>query len=251
VPLFRSTMLISLGAGLLLGAGPLLFPLFLQYATGRSATDSGLIMLPVSIGTLAGSTFAGRYIASTGRYRPLAVAGFVTAVVTLTFVTTMDVDVHIWLLSIVMFMFGTAMANTGTVASTASQSAVEPSDLGVANGVNLFIRMVGASVSVAVAGAIFDARLGQQLALRVPDGTTTPSGDLRELVVEPDQVRELAPAVSQAVIESIADAVNRGFAWLVPIAVLGLVVTLAMTAPPLRDGSAHPASDTALDSTDR
>ena len=50
------------------------------------------------------------------------------------------------------------------MASTASQSAVEPSELGVANGVNLFIRMVGASVSVAVSGAVFDARLGQQLA---------------------------------------------------------------------------------------
>ena len=160
--LFRSTMLVSVGAGLLLGSGPLLFPLFLQYATGRSATNSGLIMLPVSLGTLAGATFAGRYIASTGRYRPLALVGFVTAGCALVFVATMGVDVRVWLLTIVMFVFGTALATTGTVASTASQSAVEPSELGVANGVNLFIRMVGASVSVAVSGAVFDARLGPQ-----------------------------------------------------------------------------------------
>ena len=168
VPLFRTTMLISIGAGLLLGAGPLLFPLFLQYATGRSATNSGLIMLPVSLGTLAGATFAGKYIATTGRYRSIARGGFIAAIVSLTFVATMDVDVEIWMLTIVMFVFGTAAATSGTVASTVSQSAVEPTELGVGNGVNLFIRMVGASVSVAVCGAVFDSRLGQQLALRVP-----------------------------------------------------------------------------------
>jgi hypothetical protein len=242
-PLFRTTMLISIGAGLLLGSGPLLFPLFLQYATGRSATNSGLIMLPVSLGTLAGSTFAGRYIAATGRYRPLAAVGFGSAFLTLAFVATMDAGVPIWMLTIVMFFFGTAVANTGTVASTASQSAVEPSELGVANGVNLFIRLVGASVSVAVSGAVFDARLGQQLAQRVPPGTTTASGDLRDLVVEPDQVRELAPPLARAVIESIADAVNRGFMWMVPIAFLGIAVTLTMKAPPLRDGSTRPSPD--------
>jgi EmrB/QacA subfamily drug resistance transporter len=250
-PLFRSTMLISIGAGLLLGAGPLLFPLFLQYATGRSATNSGLIMLPVSIGTLAGSTFAGRYIASTGRYRPLAAVGFATAFAALLVVATMDVGVHLWLLTIVMFLFGTSVANTGTVASTASQSAVQPSELGVANGVNLFIRMVGASISVAVSGAVFDARLGQQLAQRVPAGTTTASGDLRDLVIEPDQVRELPPGVARAVIESIAEAVNRGFMWLVPIAFLGIVVTLTMRAPALRDGSTTAAPGASLDTTDQ
>ena len=35
----------------------------------------------------------------------------------LVFVVTMDVDVHIWLLTIVMFVFGTSLANTGTVAN--------------------------------------------------------------------------------------------------------------------------------------
>ena len=55
-------------------------------------------------------------------------------------------------------------------------------------------------------------------------------------------------------IESIADAVNRGFMWLVPVAALGFAVTLVMKAPPLRDGSSHAtshaASDAPLDSTD-
>jgi hypothetical protein len=140
------------------------------------------------------------------------------------------------LLVAAMFVFGMASATIGTVASTVSQSAVARTELGVANGVNLFVRTVAASISVAIAGALFDARLGQQLARRVPAGAADP-GDLRRLVQEPDEVRQLEPAVARAVIESIGDAVNRGFWWLIPVAVGGLLLTLVMGAEQLHETS--------------
>ena len=59
------------------------------------------------------------------------------------------------------------------------------------------------------------------------------------------------PGVARAVIESIAEAVNRGFMWLVPIAFLGLVVTLTMKAPAFRDGSTTAAPGASLDTTDQ
>lgn len=233
-PLFRTMMVVSAGCGLMMGAGPLLFPLFLQYSAGRSATDSGILMLPVSIGTLAGATLAGRSIANTGHYRGIARLGFAAAVVTLLFLATMDIGVHLALLTVAMFVFGTATALTGTVASTVSQSAVAPAELGVSNGVNLFVRMLSASLSVAIAGAVFDWRLVQQLDARLPADAAS-SADLRDLVEEPEEVRQLVPAVSRAVTESIADAVNWAFAWMVPVALAGLVVALVMRAQPLRD----------------
>lgn len=238
LPVFRTMMVISAGAGLLMGAGPLLFPLFLQYAAGRSATNSGVLMLPLSLGTLAGAVLAGRMIAATGHYRYLARAGFAAAVVTLVFVATMGIDVHTLALTAAMFGFGAAAATAGTVASTVSQSPVERSELGVANGINLFVRTLSASLSVAISGAVFAARLRGQLDERIPAGTTD---DLTSLVQEPDKVRELPPELSSAVIESIADAVNRAFLWMVPVALAGLAITLVMRSQPLRDREPDPA----------
>jgi EmrB/QacA subfamily drug resistance transporter len=232
-PLFRSTMFLSVAAGALMGPGPLLFPLFLQYATGRSATSSGVLMLPVSVGTLSGATLAGRLIAARGSYRYLVRAGFAMAVLVLAFVATIDLDVDQTMLIAAMFLFGLAAATLGTVASTVSQSAVEAHELGVANGVNLFLRTMTVAMSVAVAGAVFDQRLVEQLGERVPQGDRP--GDLRSLVREPEQVRALAPDVSKAVIRSIAEAVNRGFLWFVPVAVVGLLASLAMRAHTLDD----------------
>jgi hypothetical protein len=233
--LFSSTMVVSAGAGLLMGAGPLLFPLFLQYATGRSATGSGLLMLPISFGTLAGAMLAGRLIAKTGNYLYLVRAGFGLCAVALVFAATMDVDIDTKLLISCMFVYGGTAAVAGTVASTVSQSAVEPSDLGVGNGVNLFIRTLSVSLSVAITGAVFDSRLLDQLAQKLPPDAATDPSDLHALVQEPDKVRALPPPISHAVIESIAEAVNRAFLWLVPVALAGFVFASLMRAQPLRD----------------
>lgn len=233
--LFSSMMVVSMCAGSLLGPASLLFPIFLQFAAGRSATNSGILMLPVSIGTLIGSTVAGRYIASSGSYRALARIGFGGGVIALIFLGTMGTDVNTVLLTALMLVYGIAISFGGTVASTVSQSAVEPTELGVGNGVNLFIRTMSASLSVAIAGAFFDSRLGSELDKRVPAQALVTLGDPRSLVQTPEDVRALEPTVSRAVVDSIASGVRWAFLLLIPAAAIGLITALVMRAHPLRD----------------
>jgi EmrB/QacA subfamily drug resistance transporter len=232
--LFSSTMVISVGSGVMLGPASFLLPIFLQFASGRSATRSGIIMLPVTVGTLIGTTIAGRLIASTGQYRFLARIGFGGGIASLIFFATMGTDVNTGLLAGCMLVYGIAIALCGTVASTVSLSAVGPGELGVANGINLFIRTLSASLSVAVVGALFNSRLGDQLTQRVPSETLATLGDPRALVQTPEDVRALEPAVSHAVIESISRSVTWGFAWILPAALAGLVMALVMRTYPLR-----------------
>ncbi|MGE0306942.1 MAG: MFS transporter, partial [Acidimicrobiia bacterium] len=233
--LFSSMMVVSVGAGALLGPASLLFPIFLQFAAGRSATNSGILMLPVSIGTLIGSTIAGRYIASTGNYRGLARIGFGAGVGALIFLSMMSTGINTVVLTALMLVYGIAISFGGTVASTVSQSAVAPTDLGVGNGVNLFIRTLSASLSVAMSGAFFDSRLGSELDRRVPPETLATLGDARSLVQTPDDVRALEPTVSRAVIESIASGVRFAFLLLIPAAAAAFVTVMVVRAHPLRD----------------
>jgi len=231
---FRSTMALSICAGLLLSAGPLLLPMFLQYSAGLSATNSGVLMLPLSLGLMAGSWIGGRRIAATGHYRYLVFCGFGGVLLAVLFVTTMSIDVHTAFLTAAMVVLGCGGALVGTVASTASQGAVERSDLGVANGVNLFVRNIGAMLSAAITGAMFDARLLSGLRERVPSSVLDGLDNPRALIGKPDAVRALDPPVSRAIIESIGDAVSWAFVWLVPVCALGLLVAAVMKAPPLR-----------------
>jgi hypothetical protein len=161
--------------------------------------------------------------------------GYGGGVITLIFLGTMRTDVNTVLLTVLMLVYGIALSFGGTVASTVSQSAVEPTDLGVGNGVNLFIRTMSASLSVAMAGAFFDSRLGRELDERVPAETLATLGDPRSLVQTPKDVRALEPTVSRAVIESIASGVRWAFLLMIPAAAIGFVTAMVIRTHPLRD----------------
>ena len=68
--------------------GAIMFlPLFVQGVQGKSATNSGIILMPLMLGAMVMSIGAGQILARTGRYKVLVIVGFVT------------VSVGAWLLS--------------------------------------------------------------------------------------------------------------------------------------------------------
>ena len=84
--LFRnSTFLICSILGFLIGfalfGGVVFLPLFFQVVTGVSATNSGLLILPLTAGVVLGSMGSGRLISRTGRYKAFPVAGSALTVV--------------------------------------------------------------------------------------------------------------------------------------------------------------------------
>ena len=59
--------------------GAIMFlPLFVQGVQGKSATNSGIILMPLMLGAMVTSIGAGQILARTGRYKVLVICGFVT-----------------------------------------------------------------------------------------------------------------------------------------------------------------------------
>jgi len=65
-------------------------PLFLQVATGASATVSGLLLLPLLLGAAASTAVSGRLISTTGRYKRFPVAGLALMALGLFLLSLMD-----------------------------------------------------------------------------------------------------------------------------------------------------------------
>ena len=92
--LFRnSTFLICSILGFLIGfalfGGVVFLPLFFQVVTGVSATNSGLLILPLTAGIVLGSMGTGRLISWTGRYKAFPVAGSALTVVGMSLLSQM------------------------------------------------------------------------------------------------------------------------------------------------------------------
>jgi EmrB/QacA subfamily drug resistance transporter len=135
--LFRNDILTtSLVLGFLMGFamfGTIVFlPVYLQAVTGASATDSGLLLLPLMFGIVITSIGSGRMITATGRYKIFPIAGNAFMALGLFLLSTMDRTTPRWESSLWMFLVGAGIGLVMQVLVIAAQNAVAHRDRHVA-----------------------------------------------------------------------------------------------------------------------
>jgi EmrB/QacA subfamily drug resistance transporter len=153
--LFRSgTFSMATGLGFLIGFGMfgamLTIPLYLQIVVGLSPTASGFAMLPMVLGLMVSSIGSGQLISRTGKYRWLPTIGIALVAAGYALLTTLRVDSSVWLLSAIMVLVGLGLGMVQQALTLATQSAVEPRDMGVATSAATFFRQIGGTLGAAV-----------------------------------------------------------------------------------------------------
>ena len=137
-------------------------PLLVQWGHGTDATTAGLSLMTMSTGWSVGGLFAGQLLNRLG-FRPLALAG--ATLMTLGYVTlALRPDVDWGALLVIGGATGIGMGLVSITLVVAVQNAIEPAHRGVATSGLLFFRNVGATLGVALMGAMLTARLGVRLA---------------------------------------------------------------------------------------
>jgi EmrB/QacA subfamily drug resistance transporter len=218
--------------------GAIIFlPLYLQTVGRATATNSGLLILPLMVGLMATSIGSGKIITKTGRYKIFPILGTATSAVGLFLLSTMNVGTPRWESSAYMIVLGLGLGMIIQVMVLAVQNAVEHRDLGTATGVETFSRSMGASFGVAIFGAILNNRLAFNLTRLLP--TDAAHGvDPRSLVSSPDAIRRLPPAIHGPVIEALSKSIHVTFLVAVPLLTVAFGVTWLLKETPLRS-TAH------------
>jgi MFS family permease len=214
-------------------AATVFMPLFLQTATGASATNSGLLLLPLMLGILVTSIGSGRLISRTGRYKIFPALGFALMMGGLGALATIDWRTTRLVASLYMLVFGLGFGMVTQVLVLAIQNAVDRRELGTATAAANFVRGAGGAVGVAIFGTAFADRLGYWLPRSVPGRLL---GHLHPAVLQasPGTVRTLPPLVRDGVAQAVAHAVDTVFLIAAPIAALGFLVVLLLKEYPLR-----------------
>ena len=237
---------VSSALGFLTGCGlfgsVIFLPLFLQVVTGVSATNSGLLLLPLTAGVVAGSVGSGRIISRTGRYRGWPIGGLAFASVGMALLTLMHAGTPLVWSSLFMIILGLGVGATMQVTVLVVQNSVDHRDLGVATGAVQFFRQMGGAFGVAAFGAIMNFRLMADLPARVPpQALAEVGGDIGALLASPVAIRALPPAVAAGVTASVESAIQAVFVWCVPPMVLGFGLAWFLKEIPLRE-TVHSAS---------
>ncbi|MGW2594020.1 MFS transporter [Streptomyces sp. NPDC001515] len=227
--IFNVTALVGAVVGVALFGAASYLPTFLQMVDGATATESGLLMLPMMGGIVGASVVSGQLISRTGRYRVYPIAGSAVSAVGMWLLSRLETDTPRIEYSIAQAVLGLGIGLIMPVLVLAVQNSVRPADLGTATSANNYFRQIGGSVGAAVFGTLFAGRLADALAVRLPTGSDLPDAES----ITPQLVHAMDPALRDAYIRAYADAMPRIFLYLVPVLVLGLVLAFFLKEKPL------------------
>ncbi|MFJ8399517.1 MFS transporter [Streptomyces microflavus] len=226
---FNVTGLVGAVVGVALFGAASYLPTYLQMVDGASATESGLLMLPMMLGIVGGSIVSGQLITRTGRYRIYPIVGSAVSVVGMWLLSGLEVGTSRLEYSLWQAVLGTGIGLVMSVLVLAVQNSVRPADLGTATSANNYFRQIGGSVGAAIFGTLFAGRLSDALGIRLPTGVELPAPES----ITPQIVHAMEPALRDAYIQAYADAMPRIFLYLVPVLVLGLVLAFFLKEKPL------------------
>ncbi|MET7594228.1 MFS transporter [Streptomyces sp. NPDC004082] len=240
---FNVTALVGLVIGIALFGAASYLPTYLQMVDGATATESGLLMLPMMGGIVGASVISGQLISHTGRYKVYPVLGAALSVVGMWLLSRLEVDTPRLHYSVWMAVLGAGIGMVMPVLVLAVQNSVRPADLGTATSANNYFRQIGGSVGAAVFGTLFANRLADALAERLPARADGPDGPDPESIT-PQLVHAMPAALRDEYIRAYADAMPRIFLYLVPVLVLGLLIAFFLKEKPLvsHNAPAEPAS---------
>src|SRR5690349_6251680 len=141
--IFTVSALGGLVVGAVLFAVSIYVPVFSQGGQGVSATSSGVILIPFSLGWVVAATLTGQLISRTGRYRPFPIVGGAFILAGLVSLTLLGQDWPPASVSAILAVTGFGMGMTFQPYVIATQNAVDPANLGIATATIQFFRSMG------------------------------------------------------------------------------------------------------------
>lgn len=152
---------------LLFGAGMfasfIYVPLFAQEVLGFSATNSGVIILPMVAGLVVSSAIGGRLIAKTGHYKMILVAGLLIGAIGTALLGNIGPSSTYFDLAWRMVLVGLGVGAAMPIFTLIVQNSFSHKELGVASSSVQLFRSVGSTVGVAALGGLMNNILSHKL----------------------------------------------------------------------------------------
>jgi EmrB/QacA subfamily drug resistance transporter len=217
--IFSLSMAIVFLIGMAMFGAMLYIPLFAQDVLGRTATNSGVILMPMVLSLVPASIFTGQIVSRTGKYKVITIFGMALTTVGLLWMSTVSPATTNSELILHMVAVGIGLGIAMPVFNLVVQNAFPHSRLGVATASVQLFRSVGATVGVAVMGGILNSGLARRIGDIVSDPsikqlsdssnkaldyTNLHAGQLQQVLSAPGQhqatakIADIAPGAQQA-----------------------------------------------------
>ncbi|MFE0101464.1 MDR family MFS transporter [Streptomyces sp. NPDC059009] len=238
---FSLMSVIGFITGFVMFGAMLFLPLYQQAVQGASATNSGLLLLPLLLAMMAVSFFAGRFTTSTGKYKLFPIVGGVFMVAGLVLLSQMDTGTSRFTTGLYMVVLGIGMGCLMQITMLVAQNSVELKDMGVASSSATLFRTLGSSFGVAIMGALFNNRVQHEMAERA--GATGGQATEKSAQLTKEALDKLPVAAKEAYQHAVSSGTHAAFLLGSAIAVAVLIAAFFVKETPLRGSGPAESGD--------
>ena len=222
---------LSFVSGLAMFGAVTFLPLYQQVAQGISATNSGLLMLPLLGGMLGTAPLVGHLVTKTGKFRGYPILGSVAMTAGMLGLATLTPETNQFFVGAAMLAAGVGMGCFMQLTVLIAQNSVANDHLGAASGTSMLFRNLGNSLGVSLLGALYVAGLRDTLTDRLgPGGAEVAEGGLE---LTPAGVAELPPPLQIALREAVTNGVGLAFLAAAAFAALMLAASSLLKNTPI------------------
>ncbi|MFS0781618.1 MDR family MFS transporter [Bacillus sp. 1P06AnD] len=189
-------------------------PIFVQAVFGGSATNAGLILTPMMLGSVVGSAISGVFQTKTS-FRSLMTLSVISFAIGMFLLSTMDPETSRALVTVYMALSGFGVGFSFSLLPTSSIHDIDAAHRGSANSTNAFFRSLGMTVGITVFGSIQSSILadkmkeafkGNDMANRFMDGHQNIS-----TIFESSQRKMIPGAILEAIVNAMSASITGVF----------------------------------------
>lgn len=160
---FTLAVIASISVGVAMFGTTVFLSQYMQLARGATATQSGLLTLPMIGGMLVSSTVVGALITRFGKWKAFMVTGSVMLTVGMYLMSTVEYNTDYLLLSIYMLLLGAGIGMVMQNLVLVVQNAVAPNLLATASSAVVFFRSLGGTIGVSIMGSVLAATVSSMM----------------------------------------------------------------------------------------
>lgn len=231
---FLNTTAISLTLGIGMFTAIAFVPTFLQMASGTSAAQSGLLLLPLMGSMIFTSILSGNLVSKTGNYKPFPIAGIIIMIAGIGLMTTMTAATPVWVICTYLAVFGLGLGLVMQLVVLVAQNSVSADMIGTATSTTSYFREVGATLGTAVFGSIFASRLTEKLTeVFVNAGASAADAGAATATIDPSALDALPEVVRTGIVEAYAQSLSPVYWYVIPFLAVALVLAITLKKIPL------------------
>lgn len=203
-------------------------PIFVQAVYGGTAKNAGLILTPMMLGSVAGSSIGGIFLTKTS-FRNLMILSIVSYVAGMYLLGTMTVDTARYLLTIYMILVGFGVGFSFSLLPTASMHNLEPQYRGTANSTNSFLRSFGMTLGVTIFGTLQGNLFTDQLkeafkGMQSGGGQQFQMGDPRQIFQSSERAK-IPDFILDKIVHAMSYSITHTFILtLIPISLAAITI---------------------------